>query len=279
MCLQRKPPGRVSKTVTRRSLEIFAVVRVVHGLQEEVLKIQSFELWRVRPDLREDELQLVALALCERNACLGADANPIDAARSGARSIGLQRHHETASVKRFDEGGVKLQRRLAACTDDIGLARASFDNRVPDVIDCVGESFGAFELASAGSVIAHEIGVAKAAERFALVAYLPGPEIASGEAQEDGRPPHLRALTLQCREDFFDSVHGSKLAPQRRNATRDSPFREDCRRDMRRTRTPTRGGARGRPCSKYACIRRRYPLDFGRPARALAPRFRPSYAT
>ena len=61
----------MSKAVTRRGLEIFAVVRSIHGLQEEVLKVQSLELRRVRSDLRKDELQLAAFTLRERNACFG----------------------------------------------------------------------------------------------------------------------------------------------------------------------------------------------------------------
>src|SRR6516162_5402823 len=185
----------MSKAVTRRGIEILALVRPIHGLQEEVLKIQSLELRRMRPGLRKDELQLVAFALLERNARLGTDANPIDATRRRARAVGFQRDHKAARVKRFDKRRIELQRRLAAGANDVGLGALRVDGCSPDMLNSIGKRLCAFELASAGTVIAHKVRVAEAAEGTRLVARLPGPEIASRKAQENGRPPNLRALT------------------------------------------------------------------------------------
>ena len=201
------------KAISRRGFEVRSLIWAIHRLKEEMLEVQPLELRWLCPDLREDELQLVALALGERNARLWADADPVDAARSGPCAVALKRHHEAARMKRFDKRRIELQGWLAAGADDIGLARLGFDHSVPDAFDRLGKLVGAFEFAASWPVIPDKIRIAEAAEGARLVTHLPCPKVAARKAQENSSPPNLRAFPLQCRKNLFDCVHNLSLRP------------------------------------------------------------------
>ena len=67
-------------------------------------------------------------------------------------------------------------------------------------------SWAVAEFPSAGSIGAHELGIAEAAGCVGPVLFPAAPEIATGEAAEDGWPPGVGALTLEGVEDFLDGV-------------------------------------------------------------------------
>ena len=69
-----------------------------------------------------------------------------------------------------------------------------------------GQRFGIGELASALPVGADEIGVAEIALGGGTVLLAARPEVAAGEAQEDGAAAALHALALQRQEGFLDRV-------------------------------------------------------------------------
>jgi hypothetical protein len=69
-------------------------------------------------------------------------------------------------------------------------------------IGCRGEP------SAARSIRADEVGVAELADRAVPVAFVPGPQVATGEPAEHRRTPSVSALALQRVEDLLDSVHG-----------------------------------------------------------------------
>ena len=59
---------------------------------------------------------------------------------------------------------------------------------------------------------AHEVGVAERADRLVAVALQPAPQVAAGEAQEDGGPPGLTALALHRQKDFLGRIGHARAA-------------------------------------------------------------------
>ena len=80
------------------------------GWSRKWAKSSCFDLRRVERVLRIDQLQLVARALHQRGAGLGAHADPVDRARHGQRAVGLDGDLEARSVQRTRSAA----RRLAA---------------------------------------------------------------------------------------------------------------------------------------------------------------------
>src|SRR3546814_20864563 len=65
-----------------------------------------------------DEFQLIAVRLGEGVAGLGADADPVDAARHRKSAVGLDRNREALGMQRVEQRRVELQHRLAAGQQD-----------------------------------------------------------------------------------------------------------------------------------------------------------------
>ena len=85
MRLQTQAPLRMLETITDREPSILIALRTVHGLQEEVLKVEVLETFRLGARLREDQLQFVAGTKDKIASGLRADADPVDATWSGKR--------------------------------------------------------------------------------------------------------------------------------------------------------------------------------------------------
>src|SRR5262249_45735658 len=81
----------------------------------------------------------------------------------------------------------------------------------PRLAASLGEGLRIGEFAAA-AVGADEVRVAEIADRPRAISLTAGPEIATCEAAENGRPPSLRAFALQRVEDFLHRIHGWKLA-------------------------------------------------------------------
>src|SRR5881394_453449 len=79
--LEAQAPPRVLEAVARREFGVRLELGAVHRLQEEVFELQPLELRGSNPMLRVDELQLVARALLDHGASLGAHADPVDTGR------------------------------------------------------------------------------------------------------------------------------------------------------------------------------------------------------
>ena len=105
-------------------------------------------------------------------------------------------------MQRVDERRVQLQQRFAAGADDQAMTLGWS----PACRRRLGQHLRTGEPTAAGAVRADEIGIAKGADRARPVPFPAAPQIAAGEAQEDGAAPRLRALTLQGQEQFLDRV-------------------------------------------------------------------------
>ncbi|MNR56011.1 hypothetical protein D3C85_1764980 [compost metagenome] len=76
----------------------------------------------------------------------------------------------------------------------------------------IGHQIGGLELAAAVAVHPDEIRVAEGANGGRPVPLQPAPQIAAGEAQEDGGPPSLSALALHRQEDFLGRIGHARAA-------------------------------------------------------------------
>src|ERR1043166_8832979 len=101
--LQGEAPARVLEAVARGQLGVLLDVRAVQGLQEEMLEIEALELPGGDALLRIDELELVAGALLDHCAGLGADADPVDPGERRNGTVGLDRDFETETVQAVDQ--------------------------------------------------------------------------------------------------------------------------------------------------------------------------------
>src|SRR3954467_8188921 len=78
MRLQAEPPAWMVQAVPKRRSGIGLSVRSVHRLKEEVAKPQILKPIWLRPDLRVNQLDLVAPHRNHPRPGLGAHAEPID---------------------------------------------------------------------------------------------------------------------------------------------------------------------------------------------------------
>src|ERR1039458_4866972 len=98
----------------------------VHGLQKEIPERQVLKLVWLRAGLRVDQLQLIAAALLETCAGLGAHTNPIEAPRSLNGSVCLHSYLEAASVQSINQLGVDLKKRFTPCANYETISRPGF---------------------------------------------------------------------------------------------------------------------------------------------------------
>src|SRR5258706_9954562 len=169
-----------------------------------MLEGERLEGRRRRVGLRIDELELVALFHFERAFRLRAHAHPVDPGWELERAVGLDRDQETARVQRGHEFRVHLERGLAA--GEHGKPARVFRGR-PFAPDRVGERVRGGVFAAARAVGADEIRVADPPHGARAILFVPGPQIASGEAAEHRGTPGIHAFALQRVEDFLDLVH------------------------------------------------------------------------
>ncbi len=78
-------------------------VGAVHRLDQEMAEIPAEQGRGIDAGLRPDQLQLVAGALNDLGAGLGADADPVDPGGRGQRAVGLDRDLEAPGVERVDQ--------------------------------------------------------------------------------------------------------------------------------------------------------------------------------
>ena len=107
-------------------------------------------------------------------------------------------------MQSLDEGLVDLQHRLAAGHHK--QARPSDAAQRP--LASLGEVSGGFELASARTIGADEIGIAELAHGVAAIFLASRPQVAASEAAEHRRRSGIGAFALERVENLFDGIHG-----------------------------------------------------------------------
>ena len=125
MRLQRKPPGRMARQYRAAASRFSRWFGPSMGWRKKCWNFNRSKWPAARRSAgRRASTRCLRAAREERRPSGSRKSSRCP--RSRARSIGLQRHREAASVKRIDQGRVELQRRLAAGANHIGLAgRAS----------------------------------------------------------------------------------------------------------------------------------------------------------
>ncbi len=78
MCLQAQPPPGVIEAVSDAELRVLLSLGAIHWLEEEVLKVQSFEELRLCTRLRVHELELFSCLYLQPGSGLGTHADPGD---------------------------------------------------------------------------------------------------------------------------------------------------------------------------------------------------------
>src|SRR5690606_4307825 len=77
--------------------------------------------------------------------------------------------------------------------------------------DMARQLAGVTKCSTALTIGPHEIGVAELAGGLVAILLTTGPQVASGEAQEAGRPAGMLPLALQGIEAGLDAVHDGKV--------------------------------------------------------------------
>lgn len=207
MSLNTETPLGVAQTVANGQIGIEQSVRTVHRLQEVVIKRQMLDGFRKQTGLGIDKFEFIAGLLDERGACLGADAEPVDlvgACRYCDRPVRLDGDFEIEGMQGGDKGFVQLEKGFAAGADDEATARSRVAG--PLGFNGGGELTGAGKFAAGGAVRSDKVGIAKLADGGGAVGFSARPEVAAGEAAEDGGAAGLGAFALQGVEDFFNRV-------------------------------------------------------------------------
>jgi hypothetical protein len=120
--------------------------------------------------------------------------------------IGSRADLEAMRVQCMDQRFVQLEHRLPAGDNNIGRAA---DTCAPSGRHCISKRLWRCKLATSLSVGTDKVGVTELADRGCPVLFPPGPQIAAGKAHEHSSTARLRALPLQCQENFFDRIgHG-----------------------------------------------------------------------
>ena len=123
--------------------------------------------------------------------------------RRSQGAVGLDADLEALRVQRRDQRFVELQQRLPAGAHDVRLRHVVLQ---PVAGHHLRQGFGVRVLSAVGSVGAHEIRIAEAADGFRAVVFQSAPQIAAGKTQEHGRAAAAGALALKRVIDFFDLV-------------------------------------------------------------------------
>src|SRR5258708_4571005 len=174
-------------------------VGTIHRLEEEVGEVEVLVPLGFSAFLPVDELQLVAVGHHDIGVGLRAHAHPVDPVWYRQSSVGLDGDLEAAVVQRRDQWPVELHQRLTTRTHDEA-------GRAGDLVGVGGELVRTGEMTTAGSISADEVGVAKAADGGGALLLAPGPQVATGEAAEDGGASRVGALPLEGGEHLFDDV-------------------------------------------------------------------------
>src|SRR5262249_1572020 len=147
--LEAQPPARGVAAIGDRLREVRGQVRAVQRLEVEDLEVQDTDALG-RDAVRVHELELVAAPHDQLRARLGADREPVDAARGRDGSVRLDGRLEAALAAGRQERPVELEERLAAGEDDV-RSRAGVRSRAvaPGARDRVGELPGLLEAAAA----------------------------------------------------------------------------------------------------------------------------------
>lgn len=190
----------MSEAVADSHLRIADALRTIHGLQEEVLKVESLEVFRRRARLRKNKLQFLTRGLTKFGIRLGADADPVECGRRNERAVGLDGGEKSSRAHGIDELRVELQQRFAAGEDD----ETPFESMPPRRCNGVSKRRRGRKTAPAVAAGADEIGVAEPADRRGTILFAAAPQITSGKTAEDGGAPGVGAFALQRPEYFFD---------------------------------------------------------------------------
>ena len=129
-------------------------------------EVEGLQRARIECALRVDELQLIARALNERRASLGAHTDPVDRTRHRQRAVRLDSDLESCFVQRRDQSPVHLQHGLAARQyHERRRARIALPSGATGFCQLIGVR----EFAAARTVGAYEIRVAEIASRRGAV--------------------------------------------------------------------------------------------------------------
>src|SRR5438270_13616054 len=114
--LQRQAPFGPLEDQRGRSLQRRVALLAIHRLDEEVIERPAFQLLRLNPLLRSDQLELSTLALDDLGPRLWADTDPVEARDRGKRAVGLDRDAKATLVQRSNQCLIELEHRLPART-------------------------------------------------------------------------------------------------------------------------------------------------------------------
>src|SRR5690348_14477121 len=109
MRLQAEPPARMRQAVLERGPRVPLPVGPVHRLQKEMTEGQRLEPFRLGPDLRVDQLQLVSGPQQQLRPRFGAHADPVQPGGRKPSAVRLHRDLETFRVQRGHDRGIQLK--------------------------------------------------------------------------------------------------------------------------------------------------------------------------
>ena len=102
------------EAITDSAPSILVALRTIHGLQEEMLKVEILEALRLGARLRKDQLQFVAGAQDEIASSFRADAHPVDTTWRREGAVRFDRDIEFKLVEFSNYVLIELEQRLAA---------------------------------------------------------------------------------------------------------------------------------------------------------------------
>src|ERR1035438_3152326 len=111
------------ETVAQCKFGVRSATVPIHWLQKEMPEGECFKLAGFRSGLGIYQLQFITAHLRQFRSSLGADADPIQACRSGNCPIGFDGNFKVEGVKRLDQDRVDLQQWLSAGANHESLPR------------------------------------------------------------------------------------------------------------------------------------------------------------
>ena len=221
--------------------------------------LRRVEALGFRPRLWEHQLELITLPHDHVTAGLGRDAHPVHTGRNRDRPVGLDRHLETEFPEGLHQRGVQLQQWLATGADQqrtfVALGGSPTGDRAPGLGGSGGKVLGSCEHATAGTIGAHEVGVAELADSAGAVRLASRPQVAAREPAEHGAATRVQPLTLKGVEQLLDAV-GHVRAPRSASDRRSPPPRSPgASAGMLRSGHTQHRASRGRSNSRCASSR------------------------
>ena len=171
-------------------------------------EIERFVIGQTLAILRHHHFELVATRDDQLGIGLRAHAHPIDAFGNDLRAVGFHSNAKTLGMQRVDERRVELEQRLPARAHDEPMRAILLRPQCHDLRDELGRRA---VLAAVLAVGADEVGVAELADGLGTVLFTPRPQVAPCKPAEHGRTTGVRALALQCVEDFLYRVRHDSL--------------------------------------------------------------------